>query len=328
MVDPASLVFERLPGLFDRRFVVNALGPSAVFWAASLLLADACELLALPEVWSLLSEDDPIVGTVGALFALVLLALALVVANTWIIRRMEGYNVWARWTVGRWWERRKFRRQAERIRRAQAQIQDARRLLVVRASLFPPREEELLPTPFGNAVRAFEAYPTEMYGFEATRGWTRLLAVVPSDYRELVAESKSQVDLLANFWALSWLFLFEYLVLAWISGGRPSAWFGAVAVACLWLARRQALQAALRWGEMVKGAFDAFLPELQRRLGLPLPANREEQRKMWRAFSLAFLTAEPEHLPELAGTPSPGHPGGEGESAGYEDPRGHLRPVR
>ena len=77
---------------------------------------------------------------------------------------------------------------------------------------FPDEEAWLLPTSFGNTIRAFEVYPRVMYGLDAIPGWLRILAVIPKDYRESVDNAKAQVDFWLNLWFLSILMIFEYVL--------------------------------------------------------------------------------------------------------------------
>lgn len=316
----------RLPGLFDKRFVVSALLPTAGFCIASLALTAAVGLVEVGALWNYLATEVHVVAALGILFGLWLLAISLLAANNFVIRRLEGYGPWQRvgWAV--WWERRKFRRLHERIAAADDGSLERRRLRCLGAMLYPPREEELLPSAFGNVVRAFESYSPEVYGFESTRGWTRLLAVMPSDYRQAVDDARSQVDFLAHIWALSWLFLIEYFALAVWTGELASAWFPVGALLSIRLSSWRATHAAVRWGETVKAGFDVFLPELRQRLGLPRPATREEEQAMWARFSETILTRDPAWLPPLAETPTPPAPK-PSEGMKCAESKRRLRPV-
>jgi hypothetical protein len=316
----------RLPGLFDKRFVVSAFLPAVAFSIASLWLATDLGLVDIGALWAYATTEGEILGGAGILLALWLLALSLLAANNFIIRRLEGYGPWRRLGWMMWWERRKFRRLRDRIAAAAKGSLEQRRLQSLRATLYPPREEELLPRAFGNVVRAFESYAPEVYGFEATRGWTRLLAVLPQDFRQVVDDARSQVDFLAHVWALSWLFLGEYFVLGAWTGKLASVWFPVGALVSIRLSSWRAWHAAVGWGETIKAGFDVFLPELRRRLGLPRPTTREEEREMWAQFSEAFLTGDRKWLPPLGAVPASPSPGPEeGEKAAEGKP--HLRSV-
>lgn len=330
MADPVSIastvLLERLPGLIDRRLVVGALLPLVLFGAASLGLATASGLVDAGLLRESIETEFEMAEAVSILLSLWLVAAGLTAANYIVVRSLEGYSLpppFAGWL--RRWELRKFRRLRARIGAAEEGSLEHRRLLCLRATLYPPREEEVRPTAFGNVVRAFESYAPEVYGFESTRGWTRLLAVLPKDFRETVDGTRSQVNLLAHLWVLSWLFLAEYLVLGLWTGELASPWFavGALLGVRLWSWRARA--AAVRWGETVKAGFDVFLPELRRRLDLPRPATRREEREMWARFSETFLTGDPDWLPPL-GAASVRPPRGPGREGGREGTP-HLRPV-
>ena len=64
----------------------------------------------------------------------------------------------------------------------------------------------LLPTSFGNIIRVIEIYPRVMYGFESIEGWARLLAVIPTDYRNLINAAKSDIDFWINIFFLALFF--------------------------------------------------------------------------------------------------------------------------
>lgn len=293
-------MFSGLPSLFGRNFAVGFFLPAAVFAGVTLALADRYGLASAREMWRF-AKDYEILSAVLAPFLLWLVAISLHAANTWILRRKEGYmpRSWMyRLRPGWWWQRRRLRRLAAKLREPGCSPRRSRRLRERLAAGFPhpPRDRLLLPSSFGNTVRAFEAYPGKMYGFEATRGWSRLLAVIPDEYRELIDNAKTEVDFLVNLWFLSWLVMAEYIALAW---GHLLAdwWIPLLAYLSARLASLWSRSAAVRWGEMVKGAFDVFLPALRDKLELPPATSREQERKMWRRFSRAILLRDPDELP-------------------------------
>ena len=285
----------------NRDFIIAFLVPAMVLVTVSLVMLEDYGVDAL--AWLNRTANLGLSGLgflLAGLAASVLLALFLVLANSWIVRRKEGYGFGRRLgSLLGWWERRKFRVQSRRIEAGLKNGEDVRFLKFKLAAFFPPREDLLLPNAFGNAMRAFEAYPRVVYGFEATRGWSRLQAVIPKDYRELIDAAKAQVDGFVNLWFISWLFVAEYLLLAAWSGRFASYWYLLAGFLGTRLTGRWARGAAVRWGEVVKGAFDVYLPELRRRLELSPPVSREAQRRMWSSFSDVFLTRDPAALPEI-----------------------------
>ncbi len=174
-----------------------------------------------------------------------------------------------------------------------------------RATHLPDKESLLLPFSFGNTLRAFEIYPRAMYGIDAIPAWCRLLGVIPTEFREQLDGAKSQMDFLLNVWALSHLLLLEYLIVAWMAGFWQQWqhwlfwWFPALSVGVALFASYWARRAAVDWGELVKSAFDLFLPELRAKLELPRPASPEEEREMWGLFNQALVFRDPEFFDKL-----------------------------
>ncbi|MGE5265422.1 MAG: hypothetical protein ACM3S0_18740 [Acidobacteriota bacterium] len=153
-------------------------------------------------------------------------------------------------------------------------------------------------------MRAFEVYPRVMYGLDSVPGWTRLLAIVPRDYRELVDAAKATTDFWVNVILLSLVYVGMYLIVA-VQAGR---WLGlefpigALIVAALAFSRAD--NAVIGWGEAVIAAFDGFLPELRTRLRMPPAATREQELELWTQFSQATIYRLPKSLPDRLPTRS------------------------
>jgi hypothetical protein len=173
------------------------------------------------------------------------------------------------------------------------------------ATHFPAEERFILPFAFGNSLRACEAYPLAMYGFEATVGWTRLQAVLPREWRELLDGAKARMDLWVNLWFLSLVLAAEYGALAFSTGRVEGSWILLAALGGAGIFSFFARQEAVQWGEMVKASFDVFLPELRQKLGLGAPTSRKMERSMWTAYSQAILYRLPGSLPALQSPPRP-----------------------
>lgn len=163
---------------------------------------------------------------------------------------------------------------------------------------YPSDRDDVLSTRFGNVLRSFELYSTDVYSAETIHIWPRLLAVIPHDYQSLMADARSTVDFLVSLVALAsftsiftvgralWLFalgslisnpvIVQLLVSALVAG--------LVAIGCYGMA----ISAAGRWGNYVKGAFDLYLPALAKALGYKLPRTPDEQRDFWDQWSSQF----------------------------------------
>jgi hypothetical protein len=308
-------LFGELPKLFDRNFATAFFLPSALFLSASLYLGDVVGLF--PGLLGLV-QSNLLVGTTMIGLLAWFFGVALLVLNREIIRLMEGYGRYnpAKITLG--FQKRRYARikaELEEIDDLRAKLPHGTELPLERAyrrmdlmlelaDRFPDDEGWVLPTSFGNTIRAFEVYSRVMYGFEAIKGWERLLAVVPKDYRQLIDDAKAQTDFWVNLGFLSLVFILEYAGMSIFSRQIALFWSPLLALGIVVVAYNRARNAAAEWGEMVKAAFDVFLPELREKMGLGDPAGPEGERAMWTRFSQAILY----RLPDLA----PNEPGRKG----------------
>jgi len=208
-----------LPSVFDRNFVLWYFFPSLLASATAAKFVHGVALVPSGQITVL----DPAIIT--ALYAL-LVALLLLIFDRSITRVLEGYGVFnpARLLGFRFLQQYRFRHlsmkrdelvaEAQKhglSRKKQAELARIGQRL---AEEFPDEEEYLLPTRFGNVVRAFEVYSRVMYGLEGTEVWPRLLAVMPKDYRELADNAEAKTGLWVNVWFLSLLLIVDCLVQA------------------------------------------------------------------------------------------------------------------
>lgn len=308
-------MFAELPKLFDRDFTVGYFLPVGLFLAASLTLAG--ELGWLPAVdWTAVSETDLLVGSTLAGLAAWVGGVGLLVLNRDLIQLLEGYGAYNPVKALAPLERRRFRRLQAELDQIKTQRQAARdrgepvapavesrrmQLMTEWAARFPDDEQWLLPTAFGNTIRAFEVYPRVMYGFDAIPGWSRLLSVIPKDFRELIDAAKAQMDFWVNLGVLSLLFVVEYILLNLTRGQMAALWLLALALFANWLSFSRARAAAEEWGDWAQAAFDVFLVDLRVRVNLP-PADGRPERELWTRFSQAITYRLPGPLqPPAAG---------------------------
>ena len=296
-------MFNELNKVFDRNFVLGFFLPALLLLGLTVWLLGT---VGLRPSWLTIDPQDPLKNT--TVFALVswVLAVFLQAINTPVYRLLEGYWPWGLERRLNFIQVRRFRRLNRRLEQLQAEsLRAAERGKKYRrqgennraqrrtATAFPAREELVLPTSFGNVLRSFEDYPRDLYGFESIPGWHRLLAVVPKDYRELLDGSRANTDFWVNLWCVGVVLAAEYVGL-WSArrphrAGLPGPWFPAACLAFAWVCYRQACAAALTWGEWVKAAFDAYLPELGKKLGYKVPVSAEEARRFWRNVSAVMV---------------------------------------
>jgi hypothetical protein len=318
-------VFGELKKILDRNFIVGYFVPSAALLIITIILLQAYGIpvpKSLAIDWDLKLTEATLLGLVAWAGGLVLLAF-----NREIIRTMEGY--WPRnWSFGlRDYQRWRFRRLCKKVATLDQAYRDfaaaktgaafrdealRNRLKRKLAEAFPSTEDQVLPTAFGNTLRAFEDYPRVMYGLESIQGWSWLQGVMSKEFAETMNGAESTVNLWVNLFVVSLVVCVLSAVLGaqWsrlIDWTSPSTWHlwgkgvlvPAASLVCAVLAYGRARSAAERWGEWVKGAFDIYVPELCTKLGYDRPATIEEERTMWLNFSRGIIYRIPKWFDKM-----------------------------
>jgi hypothetical protein len=305
-------MFSELPKLLDRDFVIGYFLPVALFVTGTLSLLTGFGMIM--EVQRLLPfgpNVDALLGTTLLAVATWIGAVLLLTANRGILRILEGYGKFNPANLLKPLQCRRYRDLMNKKAELEAEAYKAYdagntlpadkaaeldRVARTLADEFPSKEH-ILPTAIGNVIRAFEEYPRLMYGLDDIPGWSRLLTVVPKDYRALIDSAKAQADFWVNLMVFSVLFILEYIGCAINEGNLPVLWmpFAAIVVYLIsyWRARSQMIE----WGDNVKAAYDVFLPELRKKLGFAPQALNTMERKTWVDFSQAIIYRLPEKIP-------------------------------
>lgn len=305
-------MFASLPKLADRAFLIGFCLPVLLFQLAATFLLGGWAL-----VESTLSGglEQTTATAVILLLSAWVGATILLVFNYWIYRAMEGYIGPFKSSIWLENERRRLQRANLMVDAAEARFDqqdpdviarartDYLRALRELATDFPNREALLLPTRFGNTVRAFETYPYVVYGVDSIPVWHRLQGVMNKDAHAAIAEARSRVDFFVNLWLLSavtaigmgpvaaWSTTFGWRDFNSVNGTAYAAC--AIAAVLAWLSYRGALAMAASWGDQVKTAFDLYLPALAQQLGFRIPADPVEARHFWRAINEMCLYWRP-----------------------------------
>ena len=307
-------MFAELPKLFDRNFAIGfflpfALAAAGINYLLNYYGIQGAVLLDL--------QKDPIVG--GTIFGLLswLGGILLLVTNRDLYRLIEGYGKLNPLRLFTWLERAHYQHINAEIEKLDDEFRDhlnsgtdfpeklkteRNHLMIERIQRFPDRESLVLPTPFGNTLRAFETYPRVMYGMESIDGWSRLLAVVPGDYRDLIDSSKAHVDFWVNLGFLSLVLVIGDISLWGVYGITPPIWLLVISIIVLMISPWRAQRLAVEWGDYVKGAFDVYRFNLLDLLSIKRPESRKEESQIWKNFSQAIIYRLPEVIPELKQT--------------------------
>jgi len=226
-------------------------------------------------------------------------ALMLLFLNYGLYRLFEGYvppvswlTPLKTWHQGRWQRRKEKQDEGDD---ALAQGEKRKQLL----NDYPTDVNDFLPTSFGNALRAFERYPAEVYGIDTVSGWLRLGAVIPSAYQQLINDARSQVDFFVNTCFLAIVLCAASLAklaeehvrhVQWEQCDAPVLWKTAIAsIVVATVAYYWSIGRVVAWGDLVKSAFDLYLPALAKQVGYALPPSEAKQREFWKEFSWLML---------------------------------------
>jgi hypothetical protein len=295
--------------------------PKLVFFLPVLLfvLAGLALFFDLPEVQSLLATTETYSLEKFFYFVLIVWALAvsMLLVNNLQYQILEGY----RWPLSRlarlkYAELLRFNKMRERIDALRRERRTSRRelppdklrelqdLWIEMRENFPADENLVLPTRFGNAILAFEEYSKDVYGADSVTIWFHLTAVITKPFQAALDEARAQVNCLVNLCFFSALISLAAIIrLTWnliISTKVQASGLdvGSFATANLYIMGAAIVAAVLArtaynlsiervhtWGNLVRAAFDCFLPALAARLGYKLPMSGEEQRRFWIAVS-------------------------------------------
>jgi hypothetical protein len=306
-------MFGKLPDLFDRNFAIGFFLPVTVFVAITAILADAHGLL--PELldFNISDEIDVLVGTTIIALVSWLASIILLGINRELTRLLEGYGNYNPFKILHRLELKaydKYHNEIDKMddlwREHLDRGEEVPKELITRRSKmlwqvyerFPGERGDVLPTSFGNTIRAFEYYPMEMYGIDAIPGWNRLLTVIPREYKENIDDAKVFVDFWMNTFYLNILLLIEYLGLLYFMEDAKFWFLPGLFSLVIYVSYGRACRAATLWGDTVKSAFDVFLPDLWEKLGFMIPESKEEKKELWVRFSQAVLYGREDYMPD------------------------------
>jgi hypothetical protein len=305
-------MFDKLPELFDQNFAVGYFLPASTFVIFTLLLWNGFGLLPIILTIDSTSQSDVLVKTATIILISWLGGILLLAINGDVFKLLEGYGRFNPFNLLGFLENHRYKKLQNNIAKLDEKYLSCisqgqrfpthlrlmrNRLMHTFAERFPAEEYGLLPTSFGNTVRAFEVYPQVMYGLDPMPGWVRLLAIIPKEYSGLVSNAKAQVDFWVNLCLLSVAALIEYLGLEIYSDFAKVVRYPILILIVVFFAYSRAQSSAIQWGSLVKSSYDIFLPELRNKLGFSNSTDVETENKMWQGFSQAIIYLKPEYLP-------------------------------
>ncbi len=313
-------MFTKIPGLFERNFVLGYLLPSLIWilMSSQVFKQFSSEPLLFKFLQFIELDVTSLLTTINGLLLVYIGGIFLLAINRELLRSLEGYGKLNPFRLLYFIGKFKFNKIESTIKELDSQylncyengeefpptrMQKRTKLMIEVVQKFPDREEYLLPTSFGNAIRGFEVYPRLMYGIDAIPAWSRLLTIIPLDYRKLIDDAKAIVDLWANLWLITIFVLIEYLIIIFDIKEIKLIWLPVLLLVFAFICFSRATAAAIIWGDYIKAAFDVYLPELQKKMGFVSTDSDDselesESKLMWQKFSQAVIYHKPEYMPK------------------------------
>jgi len=290
--------FTNITGVFSRYFVVGFFLPT---YAALLALWLLSSNAFIPDTLASHSQTAQVL-ILGAV-ALVL-ATALSGLSYYIARIYEGYPLAhvRNLPIGKHLYKRAIARQERKFDQLRSIRDDKSRPGLDRggaaASLdkwFPQHSSDLLPTRVGNAIRAFEQHSNVRWGLDGVTAWPRIEAMLSSDERELVTDSKSTFYLFVNA-SLGASVIGVCLVFDKAINTPGPAWtwvLYAIPFLVSYLLYRAAISPATEWGDNVRACIDLHRLDMYDKLGVRQPTSFSDELKLADRVNRALLFAHP-----------------------------------
>ena len=287
-----------LPRLLGRGFLIGFVLPATVFMLALKVVDVGFDIRALD-----VPKDADVLGIVIIPFVILFLAILLLALNRPIVRTLEGYGRLNPFRPLLSYRQRIFTEKIQPVLDEKKRLDEARKTdagvqsgmlhfskrLSEAVQFYPDESEYVLPTRFGNVMRAFEVYSRVVYGLESVQGWNWLQLILPKQVAEQVRDSRAMLDFIVSILALSVAIFIMYATAAWRAHALSVKVIPLAAALSVALAWSYLPTAAIQWGETVKSVFDMQRHRLARDLGLEVPLDPTEETKMWRDVSLMMM---------------------------------------
>ncbi|KAB1145411.1 hypothetical protein F7R91_19805 [Streptomyces luteolifulvus] len=236
-------------------------------------------------------------GDAWLIIGVVIMAgLLLNALQTPLYRILEGYMFWPQWMhdLGRWLQGKRMGRLDKKITKLQTAINAGKsrslRLAIIeeRRALYPVDKNQVAPTRLGNSIRQFEEYSFNRYELDTQTLWYEISAVAPKEVSRQGDVARGAVDLFVCL-------LFGHILVslaalgAALSGARNGGilWVtfaGLVVLARVWY--QVACVSAAEWSATQQALANLGRRPLAKALGLELPEDILEERRMWRRVTL------------------------------------------
>jgi hypothetical protein len=271
---------EKLAEGLAGQWTSQKIGPSLVFWAGGILAWVSCN------GWNALVErlknvnDAPIViaWAVGGILLISVFSAILEWFQEPVIRLVEGY--WPRpfhrlrFALSERLKNdlipkeMKWNQLSEKEEKDLTPEEQAERVsLDADLNRYPVDKRLLMPTAFGNLLRAAEEYPRLRYGLDTIVCWPRMWLVMPKETLDVLSEARENLDAGARLMLLGLIFPIWSIWADWAF----------LSLLLLPVAYWRMLDAAGIYGDLLKAAFDLHRFKLYESLKWPPPLGPEDE---------------------------------------------------
>jgi len=165
---------------------------------------------------------------------------------------------------------------------------------------YPANLNDVLPTQFGNTLRAAEDHALQRYGFDGPTLWPRLTHVIPDSYKATIDSTRNELSFLVNMSILSFIFsilcflaIFHVMANTHVVSGNLAvflAFAGVVAkyfiaaafgLVCFGFFYNASIISLSSFALTIRASFDLFRLNLLKQLELIRPKNFDEEFDTW-----------------------------------------------
>lgn len=302
---------------FGSNFLVASMIPSLGLVILSLVVFDP--ILKFSAVLGANTGIHPLLDiSVWVIVPTILIGYTLTALNTFVLKVFEGYvslPPFSRVTrAGYARKARELIEERDRVKAALLHLEqkklrtveeeqslatlrnDYYALVVAYDQHYPPPNTEIMPTRFGNILKASEAYSGTRYGIDGVEFWTRLWHVIPASYRQGIDDARNELSFLVNMAALSIVFFVLCIgaivlsspapghlnVDAFLANSMRYMLAGTGAIVSIWFFNEAALFSVGDFGMMIRSAYDLFRFDLLEQFHLEHPKNSVDEFKVWK----------------------------------------------
>ena len=176
---------------------------------------------------------------------------------------------------------------------------------------FPPREEEILPTYFGNYLLSAEKYASLTYGMDVIFWWPRIWLILSDAEREEIEETLTPIITLLNaifFLVIGAIWTVFFIIMqivntakfsshtVWTAGCEIFVLLGLVGI--IYALYQFAIMQTLPYGDNIRAVVDLHRFDLLKSLHQKMPPDIKEEKTSWKKLEewvwvQNFSSAEP-----------------------------------